>query len=223
MATRLTTISVDYKLLWPNTSSLCRVLIVLLLILSRNVHANPGPVIAPTISSVESHDLCFKDFCARNNLGFLHANVRSLVPKIDQLKVWVESSSPEVLFLTETWLRKSLSYPETNLPGYNLFCQDRSSKGRGVAIYAKEHLQCTVALSKSIPEQFDQLVIQIMLANNFSLTVTGCYRPPSAPACTLEALSSALAPFTRTELVVLGDLNWDMLKPPEKVYSSWIP
>ena len=47
--------------------------------------------------------------------------------------------------------------------------------------------------------------------------MAGCYRPPSAPACTFKALFRALAPFTRSEHVLLGDLNWDMLMPPEKV------
>ena len=81
---------------------------------------------------------------------------------MDQLKVGVESSNPHVLVLTETWLRKSVSYPDINITGYNLFRQDRSTKGGGVAIYSKEHLLCSVVLAKSIPKQFDLLVIQII-------------------------------------------------------------
>ncbi len=203
-----------------DSSSLCRKLIVLLLIISGNVHVNPGPVIASS-AALHSNDLCFNDFCSRNNMGFLHVSVRSLVPKMDQHKVWVESSKPDFLVQCETWLRKSMAHSEINIPGYNLFQQDRSSKGGGVAIYSKEHLHCTIALAKSIPKQFELLVIQVRLSNNFSFTVAGCYRPPSAPACTLEALSSALAPFTRSELVLLGDLNRDMLKPPEKVIQQF--
>ncbi|CAB1315477.1 unnamed protein product, partial [Coregonus sp. 'balchen'] len=42
-------------------------------------------------------DICFTDFCSRKSLGFLHVNTRSLLPKIDQLKVWVHSSNPDVL------------------------------------------------------------------------------------------------------------------------------
>ena len=201
-----------------DSSSLCRALIVLLLMISGNVHVNPGPPdFVPYLNGPQSQNLCFNKFCNRNCIGFLHVNVRSLVPKMDQLKVWVESSNPHVLVITETWLRKSVPYPDTNITGYNLFRQDRSSKGGGVAIYSKEHLHCSVVYSKSIPKQFDLLVIQIRLAHNLSITVAGCYRPPSAPACTLEALSCALAPFTKSEFVLLGDLNWDMLKPPEKV------
>lgn len=133
------------KCKYNDASSLCRTLIVLLLMISGNVHVNPGPPdIAPHFSGPQSHNLCFNDFCNRNSMGFLHVNVRSLVPKMDQLKVWVESSNPHVLVLTETWLRNSVSYPDTSITGYNLFRQDRSSKGGGVAIYSKEHLHCSV-------------------------------------------------------------------------------
>ena len=53
------------------------------------------------------------------------------------------------------------------------------------------------------------------------MTVAGCYRPPSAPACTLPAQSTLLAPYTRSEFVLLGDLNWDMLKPHDQVLKQW--
>ena len=51
---------------------------------------------------------------------------------MDQLKVWVHSSNPDVLVINETWLRKSVLNTDVNLSGSNLFRQDRSSKGGGV-------------------------------------------------------------------------------------------
>jgi exonuclease III len=113
-------------------------------------------------------------------LYFLHINTKSLLPKMDQLKVWVHSSNTDVLVITETWLRKSVLNTAVNLSGYNLFWQDRSSKGGGVTIFTKEHLQCSV-----VSKQFDLLVLSIKLSNNSLLTVAGCYSPPSAPVCTL--------------------------------------
>jgi exonuclease III len=60
---------------------------------------------------------------------------------MDQLKVWVQSSNPDVLVITETWLRNSVLNTDVNFSGYNFFQKDRSSKGGGVAIFTKEHLQ----------------------------------------------------------------------------------
>ncbi|CAB1345036.1 unnamed protein product, partial [Coregonus sp. 'balchen'] len=53
------------------------------------------------------------------------------------------------------------------------------------------------------------------------LTVAGCFRQPSPPACTLPSLSFLLAPYTMSEFLLLGDLNWDMLKPPDQVLKQW--
>ena len=90
-----------------------------------------------------------------------------------------------------------------------------------MAIFTKDHLQCSVVSTKSVPKQFDMLVLSMKLSNSALLTVAGCYRPPSAPACTLHALSSLLAPYTKSEFVLLGDLNWDMLKPRDQALKQW--
>ena len=67
------------------------------------------------------------------------------------LKGWVHSSDPDVLVINETWFKKSVLNTDVNLSGYNLFQQDRSSKGGGVAIFTKDHLQCSVVSTKSLP------------------------------------------------------------------------
>ena len=130
-----------------------------------------------------------------------------------QLSVWVHSSNPAVLVITEMWLRKSVLNTDVNLSGYNLFQQDRSSKGGGVAIINKDHLQCSV-VSKSLPKLLDLLVLSIKLSNSTQQQSTKSYYPPSAPACTLPALCALLAHYTKSEFVLLGHLNWDMLNPP---------
>ena len=37
----------------------------------------------------------------------------------------------------------------------------------------------------------------------------------------INALSFLLAPYTESEFVLLGDLNCEMLKSPEKVLKQW--
>ena len=138
-------------------------------------------LLAPTLTALI---ICFTDFCSHKSLGFLHVNTRSLLPKMDQLKVWVHSSNPDVLVITETWLRKCVLNTDVTLSGYKLFWQDRSSKGGGVAIFTKDHLHCSVASTKSVPSpksvpnQFDLLVLSITFSNGSLLTVAVCYGPP---------------------------------------------
>jgi hypothetical protein len=76
-----------------------------------------------------------------------------------------------------------------------------------VAILTKDQLQCSVVSTKSVTKPFDLLVLSIKLSNSSLLTVALCSRPSLAPACTLNALSSLLTPYTKSEIVLLGDLN----------------
>ena len=92
----------------------CRALIILLLILSGNVHVHPGPAVTvnPISAAVPGPDanpclegISFTNFCSHKALGFLHINSRSLLSKIDRLKVWTHSSNPDILVVTESWLK----------------------------------------------------------------------------------------------------------------------
>ena len=82
---------------------LCRALIVLLLMISGIVHVPPCPSTVARPNFDVCSDICFADFCSRKSLGFLHINTGSLLPKMDQLKVWVHNSNSDVLVITETW------------------------------------------------------------------------------------------------------------------------
>ena len=63
-------------------------------------------------------------------------NVRSLLPKIDQLQLVASMKSPHVICLTETWLNSSVDSALVSLPNYSLCRSDRPNRrGGGTAIY----------------------------------------------------------------------------------------
>ena len=64
-------------------------------------------------------------------------------------------------------------------------------KGGGVA---RDSLQSSVILSRSMPKQFGLLILKMNLSRNKSLTVAACYRPPSAPSCALDTICELIAP-----------------------------
>ena len=141
----------------------------------------------------------------------MHVNIRSLLPKFVLLTALAHSANPDVLAVSESWLRKATKNSEISIPNYNIFRQDRTAKGGGVAVYCRDSLQSNVILSRSIPKQFELLILKITLSRNKSLTVAACYRPPSAPSCALDTICELIAPHLASEFVLLGDLNWDML------------
>ena len=122
--------------------------------------------------------------------------------------------------MSESWLRKTTKNSEILIPNYNIFRQDRTAKGGSVAIYCKDSLQSSVLLSRSVPKQFELLLLKIHLSKNKSLTVAACYRPPSAPSCALDTICELIAPHLSSELVLLGDLNWNMLNTPAILQSK---
>ena len=63
-----------------------------------------------------------QDFSHRNGLGFLHFNIRSLVPKIDLLSTWFTVAKPDVVALSETWL-KSTTPDNVQVMGFNMLEQ----------------------------------------------------------------------------------------------------
>lgn len=131
----------------PESADNSHGLTILLLMVSGNVHSNPDPGNSSVNNSVmpDVNSVTFEDFCNRKSLGFMHMNIRSLLPKLDELKTLVHTTTPNVLAISESRHRKSVTN-SVFIPGYNIFWQDRSSKGGGVAIYCEESLQCSVIL-----------------------------------------------------------------------------
>ena len=110
------------------------------------------------------------DFKEQNGLGFLHMNVRSRVPKMDIVWVWVSTADLDILVYSEAWWKKSVSDSSIHITGYNLFRSDRPSKGGGVAIYIKTRFNCRVTQSFIRPKIFEFLSIDISLSSTLLLT-----------------------------------------------------
>ena len=69
------------------------------------------------------------------NLNILYYNARSILPKLDNLFIYVKLYDPHIICVTESWLSKDISDDELSLPGYHLFRLDRDRHGGGVLIY----------------------------------------------------------------------------------------
>ena len=68
-----------------------------------------------------------------NDFSIYFCNCRSILPKMDELRLLSSSSEhPDVIALCETWLDADC---ELNLPNYCLYCHDRNIHGGGVALY----------------------------------------------------------------------------------------
>ena len=79
-----------------------------------------------------------------NYLKCWYTNATSLnEDKLDELRLLVAQSAPDIIFITETWFDEKSSTTETDIEGYKCFKNNRNNtivkKGGGVCIYARKH------------------------------------------------------------------------------------
>lgn len=151
-------------------------------------------------------------FGSRKGLGLVHWNIRSLVSpmKLDHVNLLVAQADPDILVLSETWLKGDIKDSEVALNGFNINRIDRASRGGGVAVYTKACLTSHTLYSVSVKNSFEFIALKVIYGqNNNALVIIGIYRPPSAPVKALDQLAELLSIYADTETIILGDFNID--------------
>ena len=106
----------------------------MLLILSSDINLNPGSVNRHQIKGYK-----FEVFI-RKGLHFIHPNINSLLPKIDDLQYIVKNSNAAVICISETKLNNTAYDFEVAIDGYNVVRSDRNRKRGGVACYIRNNI-----------------------------------------------------------------------------------
>ncbi|CAB4008015.1 Hypothetical predicted protein, partial [Paramuricea clavata] len=86
----------------------------LLIAISNDVATNPGP----GINVAQQLSGC-------RGLKISHLNIRSLYPKMDEVRLLLKDQPIDVFTISETWLNPSISDEELSVPGYTILRQDR--------------------------------------------------------------------------------------------------
>ena len=159
---------------------------------------------------------------SRKGLGFLHLNIRSLLQhnKLDHVKILVSQADPDVLVLTESWLKSSTHDSMVAINDYNLFRIDRTTRGGGVAVYVKSHYSVTLLHAVSVRSCFEFIALELSLSSNDCFVVIGVYRPPSAVNSTLTKLAHLISPYVNREVIVMGDFNIDWLSGASEPFKE---
>lgn len=139
-----------------------------------------------------------------------HLNIRSLLPKINDLRDIVNSHRFDILALSETWLSRDVRDADVSIPGYNIVRKDRVSRGGGVCFYVATYLKFKIVESS---DDIEQLWISVEMKRNSNIFGV-IYRPPvldhkyfldkieeSVFACSVQS----------DNIIVMGDVNIDML------------
>ena len=148
--------------------------------------------------------------------GLIHWNIRSLLhpQKLEHVKLLIDQANPDVVVLSETWLKSNVNDDQVALTDFNIFRADRAGRGGGVATYIKSCFTSHTLHSVSVPKCFEFLALKVQYGSkpDNTLIVIGVYRPPSATASSLDQLADLISIYSKSEVIILGDDQWASFK-----------
>lgn len=141
--------------------------------------------------------------------SILYYNARSLLPKMDELRLVCLSEQPDVVCIVETWLDVNILDSEILIANYSVVRSDRNRHGGGIVMYIRDCLHCDVY---NVDTQGLELAIVTVTSNSFRICIGLWYRPPCSPVFVLDSLFSVLEsldPSYFSNFVLIGDFNID--------------
>lgn len=137
-------------------------------------------------------------------------NIRSLLPKIRELDLFLNHSVIDVMVVVETWLNDSIRDSDLHISNYNIVRSDRAGRGGGVCIYFNKNLSYSVIDASG---NIEQLWLSFRW-HNCRFVVGGVYKPPTVNykyfIDELENSLVSLLPISDS-VYCLGDFNIDCL------------
>ena len=140
----------------------------------------------------------------------MYANARSIVNKIQELKLYVEVTNPDIIAITESWTHCTIPNSYLNIPNYYIAARhDRkdtlNGRGGGILIYVKD---CVKSYETTNHCDFNQYAsIEIIFSKNNSLSQYVVYRSPNSTRDNNEQLIDVLR-TVKNPAVVVGDFNY---------------
>ena len=146
--------------------------------------------------------------CQNQTSRILHVNCQSISNKREEFEQLLDSTKADVIFGTESWLRKDIKDHEVFPDGYTVYRKDRkNSIGGGVFIAVKDYL-----ISSHMADydaDCEILWVKINIASCRSLYLASYYRPNAHDEESLKHLDESLQkiPRNNSHVWIAGDMN----------------
>ena len=170
----------------------------MLLLLSGDISLNPGPT---PISVSQSFWKPFEN----KGLHFLHLNINSILPKLDELETMAGNTKVAIIGIAESKVDSSISDSEVEIPGYCILQCDQNRNGGGVACYVRQDL-CFNLRSTAMGD-IEGIFFDILLSKTKPIFVGIIYRPPTCISF-LECFNKHLDDINLdNKIFLLGDFK----------------
>ena len=169
----------------------------------------------------------FEDLKAVKGLRITHLNIRSLVKKIDQLRVLLFDAGIDILTISETWLMEHLQTKLFEIEGYDTHRLDRlvprkaggsrrvtaRARGGGLVIYVSTKYSSLCEELTDLQTSNENIEAQWILlhrAHCKDVVICNVYRPPMGDVQkAVKYLDDCLKTINtaKTDVFILGDMN----------------
>ena len=151
-----------------------------------------------------------------NSFSVVHINARSLMNKLDNLQILLESTNIkfDVIAVSETW-KTDLSAHLIYINGYNKI-SNRRFDGRqegGVALFVKNSIDYGIKTTANI-KTFESVFIEISCEFKQKMVLGTIYRPPNTDLSNFNiGFESVLKPLLNRNVkcILCGDYNINLL------------
>lgn len=158
-------------------------------------------------------------------LRLINVNCQSIGSKKGAWINLIQSTKPDIIIATETWLDSSVSSSELECDGYNVYRKDRQTGVRGGVLIAINSIITSSEVKTKSTSSSEILWTKIHCAGHKDILIAGCYRPDVSDKETIKNLRTSVEYHIASRarpcgLIVGGDFNlpgWDwsipVLKP----------
>jgi hypothetical protein len=138
-----------------------------------------------------------------------HINVRSILPKIDQVRYILDTCKFDILCVNESWLDDNILVHEYEVNDYKTIVNHRNRHGGGIVMYVKNHILFKRRLDLEI-DSLECVWIELM-CNKKSTLICSMYRPPSMGADYYDKMLASIEKACLEDkfTVIAGDLNFN--------------
>ena len=182
----------------------------------------------PLMSSITN----FNSLSRAKGLKIVHINIRSLLPKIEQLRIILQEAKIDIVTICETWLNNRIDTSLVDIKGYKSFRLDRKNpdnkakRGGGLLVYINDDLALGAKALTNLNTMNGDLEsqwIEIDRPNARNIQICNSYRPPTGHVKrALTDLSKILSTHTsrKKDLIILGDFNINYKNKTSPAYKT---
>ena len=155
------------------------------------------------------------------NISCIYSNVRSIRNKFLDLVAHVETEKPELVVLTETWVKISAqankklserdSIAEYQIDGYTLFVYERLGlEGGGIFLYVSDSLQPRERSDLKGDNRVESVWVEITADKGKKVRLGAFYRPPLriGQADIDRSMMEEISRGVNGATIILGDFNY---------------